>query len=95
MHAMFASDILQESMKHPRAAKNLKPNTEQPATVDAWLSARLSSARRMRWTARESEIMARVWSEMDKPRLTKSVRDTLEAEGEQAAEPLERYSRIA
>jgi hypothetical protein len=49
----------------------------------------------MHWTARESEIMAAVWSEMDKPRLTKSVRDALEAGGDEAVEALERYSRIA
>jgi hypothetical protein len=34
----------------------------------------------MHWTGRERELMARVKSEMDKPRLTLSVRNALEAE---------------
>jgi hypothetical protein len=92
---MFANDIPQEARKHSRAANNLKEHPEQPVSVHTELSARLRGARRMHWTSHESEIMARVWSEMDKPRLTKSVRDALEAEGERAPEPLARYSRIA
>ncbi|MGA3010466.1 MAG: hypothetical protein ABSD72_09410 [Terracidiphilus sp.] len=92
---MFATDTFEEVTKHPIPAKNINPQTEQPASVDAQFSDHSSSAHRMHWTARESEIMAAVWSEMDKPRLTKSVRDALEAGGDEAVEALERYSRIA
>ena len=91
---MFAYELQQETMKHPRTV-NPEKQPERTVSIHTRLSVRFRGARRMHWTSHESEIMARVWSEVDKPRLTKSVRDALEAEGERAAEPLERYSRIA
>jgi hypothetical protein len=92
---MFASDIFEEVKTHPRATQDVKSHPEKPVSIHVELSVRLRGARRMHWNSHESEIMARVWSEMDKPRLTKSVREALEAAGEQAPEPLEHYSRIA
>jgi hypothetical protein len=92
---MFADDLPQEARKHSETASNLKLETKQQASIDAELPAHSNCSRRMRWTARESEIMARVWSEMNKPLLTRSVRDALKAEGERAAETLGNYSKIA
>ncbi len=92
---MFVNDFVQEAAKHPSAANNLKKNSVEPKSIHEEPSARLSSARRMHWATHESEVMARVWREVDKPRLTKSVRDALESEGERAAEALARYSKIA
>jgi hypothetical protein len=92
---MFADDLAQEARKHSETANNHKPNTKQQASVEAEPLPYSDWACRMRWTARESEIMARVWSEMNKPLLTKSVREALEAEGERAAEALANYSRKA
>jgi hypothetical protein len=80
--------------EHPKSAHKLEQRTEQSASADAELPAYSGSGRRMSWTAHESEIMARVKSEMDKPRLTRSVRNALEADGEQAAEVLASYSKI-
>lgn len=93
--AMFADDLKQEAVNCSRAPNNHKPHNTQPACLHEALPDHPSSARGMHWTEKERELMGRIKSEMDKPRLTISVRNALEAEGEQAAEALARYSKIA
>ena len=92
---MCLNDLPQETWMNSETASNLELNTKQQATVDAELLADLYCACKMSWTMRETEIVALVLSEIDKPLLTKSVRDALKAEDLSAVGAPEKYSRIA